>query len=265
MNRLMNYPGQKWGIAKEIVSYFPEHIVYCDPFFGSGSILFSKPRCRMEVINDLDDDVVNLFEVIRDHPEELARLIYFTPYSRHEFENCYERGGLTNIERARRFLTGTFQSQSSSVHYRSGWKRSGIKRWNSISKDWAKVPDSILEAAERLREVEIEKKDALVLIPQYNCGECLLYLDPPYIRGTRKLWMYNHEFYKPEQHEQLLDIALQHKGSVILSGYDNELYRDILEDKAKWHKVRIKGRARNGHVTDECLWMNRQRQVSIFT
>lgn len=264
MNRLMNYPGQKWGIAKEIVSYFPEHIVYLEPFFGSGSVFFSKSRCRMEVINDLDDDVINLFKVIRELPEELANLIYFTPYSRQEFQNSYDRENITDLERARRFLTGVFQSQSSSLHYKSGWKRSGILRWHSISKDWAKVPESILEAADRLREVEIEHKNALELIPQYNCPECLIYLDPPYIKGTRKLWMYKHEFYKEEQHEQLLEVILQHKGPCVLSGYDNDLYKDVLEDKAKWHKVIIKGRARNGNTTNECLWLNRQKQMSIF-
>ncbi len=60
MDRLTNYPGQKWGIADKIISYFPKHQAYFEPFFGAGSVFFSKPRVRMEVINDLDGDVVNL-------------------------------------------------------------------------------------------------------------------------------------------------------------------------------------------------------------
>ena len=261
----MNYPGQKWGIAKKIISYFQEHIIYCEPFFGSGSVFFNKSRCRMEVINDIDDDVVNLFKVIRDQSEELARLIYYTPYSRQEFENCYDRENVSDIERARRFLTGSFQSLSSSTHYRSGWKRTGVLSWHSISKAWAKVHNSILEAAERLRGVEIEKKDALELIPQYNCHECLLYLDPPYIHGTRKLYMYNHEFYKTEQHSKLLCLLLRHKGPVVLSGYDNQLYEDLLVKADGWNKVIIGGRSRNGKVTEECLWINRciQQQITL--
>jgi DNA adenine methylase len=260
----MNYPGQKWGIAKEIVSYFPEHIGYCEPFFGSGSVFFNKPRCRTEVVNDLDEDVFNLFKVIREHPETLANLVYFTPYSRQEFDLSYERENITDIEKARRFISGVFQSQSSSIHNRAGWRRSGTHRWCSIAHDWAKVPDAILDAAERLRGVEIEHKNALELIPQCNDKDWLIYLDPPYIKGTRKLWMYKHEFYKEEQHEQLLEVILQHKGPCVLSGYDNDLYKDVLEDKAKWNKVIIKGRARNGNTTNECLWLNRQKQMSIF-
>jgi hypothetical protein len=126
------------------------------------------------------------------------------------------------------------------------------------------IPDSILEAADRLREVEIEKKDALELIPQYNCKECLIYLDPPYLKGTRKPYMYRHEFDKPEEHKALLELIIKHKGPVVLSGYDNEIYEDILVKGEAWDKVCIKGRARNGVVTDEYLWINRHGQISMF-
>jgi DNA adenine methylase len=262
VNRLLNYPGQKWGIAKQIVDYFPEHTIYLEPFCGSLSVFFNKPRARSETVNDLDGDITNLFTVIREQPEEFSRLVFFTPYSKQEFLNSYDREDLSDIERARRFLTGVFQSQSSSIHNRAGWRRSGLNRWLSVAHDWTKVPDAILEAADRLRGVEIERKDALELIPQFNSKDCLIYCDPPYIKGTRKLWMYKHEFYKREQHENLLEVLLQHKGTVVLSGYDNELYENRLN---AWNKVIIKGRARNGSITQECIWINKQqKQIDMF-
>ena len=78
----MKYPGSKWGSADWIISHFPEHHSYLEPFFGSGGVFFNKPRSDIETINDLDGEVVNLFRQIRNDPERLAREIYFTPYSR---------------------------------------------------------------------------------------------------------------------------------------------------------------------------------------
>ena len=82
----MKYPGSKWGSADWIISHFPEHHSYLEPFFGSGGVFFNKPRSDIETINDLDGEVVNLFRQIRNDPERLAREIYFTPYSREAYE-----------------------------------------------------------------------------------------------------------------------------------------------------------------------------------
>ena len=75
MGAILKYPGSKWRIAKWIISHFPEgyqNMTYLEPFFGAGSVFFTKERSRIETINDLDDNVVNLFKVVRDRPEELA-------------------------------------------------------------------------------------------------------------------------------------------------------------------------------------------------
>jgi DNA adenine methylase len=69
----MKYPGSKWGSADWIISHFPEHHSYLEPFFGSGGVFFNKPRSDIETINDLDGEVVNLFRQIRNDPERLAR------------------------------------------------------------------------------------------------------------------------------------------------------------------------------------------------
>lgn len=82
MKAVVKYPGSKWRIAEWIISFFPEHHSYVEPFFGSGAVLFNKERSNIETVNDLDGNVVNLFECIREDPEKLARSIYLTPYSR---------------------------------------------------------------------------------------------------------------------------------------------------------------------------------------
>lgn len=85
MKRVLNYVGSKWNLARWIVNQMPEHEVYLEPFFGSGAVLFNKPPARIETINDLDGNIVSLFKVIRDQPEQLALQIQLTPYSRQEY------------------------------------------------------------------------------------------------------------------------------------------------------------------------------------
>lgn len=89
-NAILKYPGGKWRIGDWIISHFPEHKIYVEPFFGSGACFFKKQPSYIETINDLNGDIVNLFRVCREHPDELAKLINMTPYSREEFEYCYE-------------------------------------------------------------------------------------------------------------------------------------------------------------------------------
>ena len=86
-----------------------EEMTYLEPFFGSGDAFFYKNRSSIETINDLDGNVVNLFTVIRDYPDELARLIKFTPWARDEYRLSYKTTG-DPIENARRFLVRMWQA-----------------------------------------------------------------------------------------------------------------------------------------------------------
>ena len=90
MKAVMKYPGSKWSISKWIIGFFPQHHSYLEPFFGSGAVLFNKPRSDIETVNDLDGNVVNLFGWIRRDPERLAREIYLTPYARQIYNTAFE-------------------------------------------------------------------------------------------------------------------------------------------------------------------------------
>ena len=109
MEQLLKYPGGKWRISDWIVSHFPKHKVYLEPFFGSGACFFKKQPSYIETINDINNDIVNLFRVCRESPDELIRLIELTPFSRTEFKECYEKSD-NPIEQARRTLVRYHQS-----------------------------------------------------------------------------------------------------------------------------------------------------------
>lgn len=120
-NAILKYPGGKWRIAEWIISHFPEHKVYLEPFFGSGAVFFKKEPCYIETINDINGDIVNLFRICREYPEELAKLVNLTPFSREEFENCYERSE-DLIEQARRTLVRYHQSFGTCNATKKSWR-----------------------------------------------------------------------------------------------------------------------------------------------
>ena len=86
----LRYHGGKWNLASWIISHFPVHECYVEPFGGAASVLLQKSRSPLEVYNDLDGRVVSFFSVLRERPDELARLLSLTPYARAEYELSYE-------------------------------------------------------------------------------------------------------------------------------------------------------------------------------
>ena len=108
---ILRWPGAKWRIAQWIINHFPEHGTYLEPFFGGGAVFFTKPPSGTETINDIDDNIINLFRVIREHSYELVRLIECTPYAKAEYECCRRtyKTEADDIERARKYLVAVWQ------------------------------------------------------------------------------------------------------------------------------------------------------------
>lgn len=251
---VLKYPGSKWNIAQWIVSHMPRHHSYLEPFFGSGAVFFSKPPSRIETINDLDGNVINLFKVIRDKPKELARLIAATPYSRYEYDQTFVAQPDNELEKARQFLVQCWQGHGFRTNgYKVGWKNDvqGRERayalWN-----WNRLPDWILAATQRLKQAQIENMPAIELIQRFRFSEVLIYADPPYVLSTKSGKAYKHEM-TDEEHVELLDVLDKHPGPVLLSGYSCELYDTRLKH---WEKKTIKALAEKGRAREEVLWIN---------
>ena len=252
MKPALKYPGAKWNIAKWIISHFPPHTTYLEPFFGSGAVFFNKPPSKVETINDIDGNVVNLFRVIREKPEELAALIEMTPWAREEYYSSFEKSG-DSVEDARRFLVRTWQAFASDTSKKTGWRheRQGQQGRNAV-KIWESLSDRAIVAAKRLKYAQIEQRDAIELIKSYCFDTVLIYADPPYLRETRTNTLYSNEMTN-EQHQELLVALNAHLGTVLLSGYDCELYSGLLEN---WHKATKRTTAEMGRTREEILWIN---------
>lgn len=256
MKSVLKYPGSKWRISDWIISHFPEHKVYCEPFFGSGAVFFNKTPSYIETINDIDGNIVNLFRVIREYPEQLARLIEATPFARDEFLNCYEKSE-DPLEQARRTLVRYHQSFGTSNSSKKSWRNVQTYGGPRTATMWNCLPGRFAECCERLKEAQIENIDAIQLIRRYNDEHTLIYCDPPYLRGLRKRNMYHYEV-SDEYHMELLNVAKNSKSMIVISGYDNELYNRTLSG---WYTDQKQTTAQMGLRRTEKIWANFEFQT----
>lgn len=266
MRSVLKYSGSKWNIAGQLAGLIPEHHSYVEPFAGSLALLFSKPPSDIETINDLDSDVVNLFQCIQQDSERLARLVMTTPFSREEYDRQFppDFSGYTDrYQKAAGFLVRCWQGHEfRTTGAKVGWKNDVTGResmyalWN-----WYRLPGWIIEIAERLRCVQIENRPALEVIRRFNYANVFMYLDPPYLLSTRTAEQYRHEM-SDADHEELLKTILQSRAKIMISGYESEMYNDYLSG---WRKEQFKSCAEHGGARKETVWMNYSKgQVSMF-
>jgi DNA adenine methylase len=175
---ILIHHGSKWLIGKKIVEYFPKHKIYVEPFCGSCSVLFSKEKSFVEVVNDTDDVIVNIFKSLRDKPLELMAMLWATPYAKANFkfesDNDIERACLA-IAKAKQFYVGNQSTSTFSIDANATAHRPKSDVWS----DWH---ERVIPAASRLKSVQILNEDALIVIRKFKMQpEALIYIDPPYL------------------------------------------------------------------------------------
>ncbi|WP_323127201.1 DNA adenine methylase [Acinetobacter pollinis] len=264
---LMRYHGGKFRLADWVISHFPNHTCYTEVFGGAAGVLLQKPRSYAEVYNDLDGDVVNLFKVLRDKEKcsQLIQQINLTPYAREEFNLAWQ---LTDddIEKARRIVVraqmgfGSAGATKGTTGFRIDTKRA----YGTAQSLWSTYPDHLAFVCERLTGVLIENRPAVQVLKDHDASTTLHYVDPPYVFESRykeasTKGCYKHEM-QDEDHIKLIETLLDLEGMVILSGYPNSIYSEMLSG---WHRVETSARISAGRGTitkTECLWINPQAQ-----
>lgn len=256
---VMRYHGGKWRLAPWLLSLFPPHAVYVEPYGGAGSVLMRKPRARGEIYNDLDGETVNVFRVLRD-PEQAARLAELarlTPYARDEFLAAYEATD-DPVERARRTLTRAAMGISTGSGTRRTKNGFRSKRAGAIlpASEWASWPIQVAAFVERLRGVVIENRPAVDVIARYDAPDVLHYVDPPYPAAVRVngLRSYAHEM-DDAAHEDLAAVLCGVQGMALVSGYACPLYARLYEARG-WRRVDRAVTADRGAARVESAWLS---------
>ncbi len=269
MERVLRYPGSKGNIARQLVGLMPEHHSYVEPYFGGGSVLFSKPPSDIETVNDLDSDVAGLFRCIREDAGRLAGLVAATPYSREEYERQFggEAGGDAGDDPYRKalgFLIRCWQGHGfRTAGGMVGWGNDVAGRERAYAlRNWYRLPAWVEAAAERLRGVQIECRPALEVIRRFDREGVFMYLDPPYLPEVRSGRNYRHEMTAGD-HEELLGAIRGSRAKVMISGYRSEMYDSLLDG---WSKAEFRSCAEHGRPRTEAVWMNYGicRQMSLF-
>lgn len=264
------YYGGKWRDAPWIIQHLPPHDSYNEPCGGGGSVLLRKPAVPLETYNDLDGEAVNYFRVIRDHIEELAQLIRYTPWAREEYEACLDRDPDADpdpVERARRFWVLTAMG----INGGSSGNKPGMRFSTTAPPKAAEVLNrdaiiaSLYRVADRLRTVQLENRDALEVIEAYGMhGGSLTYFDPPYLGETRRHDnIYAVEAAGPRLHVAAARLLRESRGFVVVSGYASDLYRELYEEHG-WKRVDKESQINTGAKRIESLWLN-PATVEILT
>lgn len=253
--------GGKAVLAKQIIEIFPPHECFVDVFMGACHIALNKPQeiSKVEVINDKDSNITNLFKVIQKHPIQLREKILEMPVSRQYFKDLYRMDvrELSEIERASR----TFYLIRNSQY---GDPRNGFRTYTNRkpSKTMERIANELVFLQERLKDVIIENMDYSSLLRKYDSvgkEKVLYYVDPPYIIRNRPKGYYDIPFTK-EDNRQLCEKVKELRGKVIVSHYRCKEYDEWLEG---WHRVEIVTYKSSSKVTDgvkervvECLYCN---------
>jgi DNA adenine methylase len=261
------YYGAKQRIASRIIDSLPPHNAWVEAFCGSAAITLAKPPVPIEVINDLDDEVVNVFEQLRTNSDALCKAVTLTPYAFDEFHSARnEARSQDPLERARQFLVATMMTVNSTTSqqgscgfsYSQSFARGGMEA--RVSR-WVNLPERLAHVVERLKTVRVEKRDARDLVRMFSDRPAtLMYLDPPYF--VKRAYDYAIDARDQDFHAELLDVCCRSKAMILISGYGNKLYNSTLTAKRGWSRVTIHTHTRDTTGQDysrtEVIWRNAQ-------
>lgn len=258
------YFGGKTMLADRIAELLPAHEHYVEPYCGSLAVLLAKQPAKIETVNDLDEELVTFWRVLRDRPEDLARVCALTPHSRVENQVADTCGDVEELERARRIWVKLSQGRDRTLRAKAstGWKHYVYPSGTSLAMPGylEAYVERMAAAAARLHAVSLECMPALDLVEKYGVEPAvLLYVDPPYPGDTRDARNnYKHEMRDPAEHRALAEVLHAAAAAVVVSGYPCDLYDRELY--AGWDRVTFSastGNAQGDKARIEVLWSNR--------
>lgn len=243
--------GNKKKLAQRIISYFPKHSTYIEPFFGAGGLFFNKPVSEYNILNDYDEDVYNIFTLIRTRKDELWEAIETTPLHEKIWKD-YKEGRMPqdDISRAIRFLmVSNFSLYGSGETFRltpsDNGRRILFANYEATIRFFADV------------DVTFSCRDAVELIKSLSLArlsdqkDAFVYCDPPY-QQTRNNYSADYTY---EQLHELTTTLIDRDLKFAISEFENDVING-LADEFNLHKIVICERQTLKNRNNEVLLTN---------
>jgi DNA adenine methylase len=262
MNSPIRYFGSKGTMYNNIIKHFPkdEYEGYIEPFGGTFVVGLKKKPSKIEIYNDLEQNVYSLYKVISDKElfekfKEKCDLSIYSDDLRREYRDKLKLADIDLVDRAFYF----FYVNRTSHNGIGGFSmNSSVRRGMSKAiSDFLSCIDRLPELHERMSRVIVSNTDGVGLIKKYNDPKYLIYCDPPYEQSTRTGARYKVDMDR-QQHEDFLSAVIESKSKILISGYDCELYDKLTENgftKVSFEVKTIDGNF-NPKTKTEYLWKN---------
>ena len=241
-------------MLKHILPLVPPHKTYVEVFGGAAALLFALPDGGIQVYNDIDSAVVNVFRVVRDKEKlaDLERLLRLTPFSREESKENFltKNEKETDVERAAAWLHAVYTTFGG----RTGtWSFAAEKTILSreISKGispYLNMIDRLQEIATRLLSVQIEHDDFKTVIKRWDSPDTFFFLDPPYVLETWTENLYVNEM-KMRDNMELIKLCTQMQGTALYCGYPHYVHRQL--EEAGWERREFELRQMTNMIVSE--------------
>lgn len=270
--------GGKGRLANRILPYIPPHHTWVEVFGGGASLTFAKSLAPVEVYNDLDEGLATFFGVLRDGRKfnRLHRMCLLTPYSRKWYHHCVDNWTSQRSDVMRAYMWYVVARMSFAGRFDEGFGFDVLNDSDCTSRtvlSWIRTLSNLRKIHTRFRSTIVECEDFRVILHKYDSPETLFYCDPPYVPCTRVQHGYRREL-SDDDHRELVALLRECQGMVLLSGYENDIYRPLVEDDG-WNVIRLQtschaaGRTRFTKILGcgaamamqprtEVLWMNPQ-------
>lgn len=227
LNSPFKWVGGKSRLRKHIVALLPPHTCYVEPFAGAAWVLFGKPPSDVEILNDIDQELITFFRVVREKPEELIASFELELVARAEFERLanLDTSQMSDVQRAHRFYYLIMAGWGGELHYpRFQTSISDGGHGNRLIGALKHLRQRIQPVHERLRTVIIENLDWQACIDRYDRPHTVMYLDPPY-PNNKCNYLYNMRDW--DAHHLLAERLDTTKCRWMLSSYDTPEIRAL--------------------------------------
>lgn len=229
INSPFKWVGGKSRLRKQIIEQLPAHSCYVEPFAGAAWVLFGKPPSDVEVLNDIDQDVITFFRVVKENPEALIASFEWELVSRAEFERLAKQDAsqLTDVQRAHRFYYLIMASWGGEFHYpRFQTSIEDGGHGNRLFGGLQTLRKRVMPVYERLRTVIIENLDWQECIDRYDRPGVVMYVDPPYPENGCN---YKYNMRDKDAHDALAQRLRRTRCQWIVSSYDTPYVRNLFD------------------------------------